>query len=270
MSDQSLRFAYLTVTFRNRDELIKTAESLRRSGVVADWIVVDGGSEYFDEAFVRLLSEIFPVARWSSSADSGIYDAFNRAMALLETAAAQVPQEQTYVNFLNSGDSVSSRFCVADFASHLAGCGMPAVCAGVSARVFGRRSWLWRPKRELGSVKWGMPFEHQAAYFRFDVVCGMRYDTRYSLSGDYDFISRIYQKCGGSEYATYRGTLCDFAVGGASYVRRLEAILEGALIRIRVHRMSYVRVYALVAYFVALHAIKRALLAVRNVRVRDA
>lgn len=246
----------ITVTLNNRIELLRTARAVSALPVeLVSWIVVDGGSTYFTDAFLAQLRTVCPVRACVSSPDQGIYDAMNRGLDLAADVVRDAPSQ--YVCFMNSGDEVHPEFDLRDFLSYVSCTDNAQLYAGTSLRVGANSQWKRKPKRTLRHLSVGMPFEHQAVFVRADVALLHRFDCRYTCSADYEYFCRIRSSCPHARYLVYPHLVCRFQVGGVSYAKRLEAILEDSLIRRRINRMSFAEVYALLIAFVFQHMAKR-------------
>ena len=83
-------FSIITVNLNHLEGLTRTAASIAgQSCDDYEWIVVDGGSNDGSVGFLESSS-----ARWSSEADSGIYDAMNKGTQ---------QSRGHYLLFLNAG-----------------------------------------------------------------------------------------------------------------------------------------------------------------------
>lgn len=160
----------ITVTYNDLSRLQATVTNvlqfIKNSGIAAEILVVDGASSDGTAEWLQAKQqEDAPqVLRFISEADAGIYDAMNKGIA-----AAQ----GKWLWFVNAGDCIYGNPCAA-IAWHS---DMPIQL--VSLQDNGTRK---QPKG-----KWyGMPYCHQGILFQ--AALGKRYDTRYKISADYDYL----------------------------------------------------------------------------------
>ena len=95
-----LNLSIITVSFNDSGSLLRTMDSiLIQENKPDQWIVIDGGSTYFNEVFKSQL--IIQDVRIDilSEPDNGIYDAMNKGLSLV--------RNKNYVLFLNAGDLLS-------------------------------------------------------------------------------------------------------------------------------------------------------------------
>jgi len=89
----------VTVARDNLPGLQETLTSVRRQTTTdgCEHIVVDGGSTDGTVQYLNALSVDYPILRFISEVDSGIYDAMNKGLAMARG---------DYILFLNAGDSL--------------------------------------------------------------------------------------------------------------------------------------------------------------------
>lgn len=95
MSELHMKLTIITISYNNREGLIKTVSSVK-SQMFRDsfeYVVVDGGSSDGSGRFLEQNNEL--IDKWVSEPDKGIYNAMNKGVAMASG---------DYCLFLNSGD----------------------------------------------------------------------------------------------------------------------------------------------------------------------
>jgi glycosyltransferase involved in cell wall biosynthesis len=155
----------ITVTFNDSSSLLKTLHSISIQENKPDqWIIIDGGSKYFNEDFESQL--IIPDVRVDivSEPDRGIYDAMNKGLNLVRNT--------NYVLFLNAGDLLSHEALPSLINS-------PGFLNYETVSYFGHKI-----RNRINDFRYGLPVVHQSIIFPYS---GLRYDATFKLSADYDF-----------------------------------------------------------------------------------
>ena len=234
-NDGRPRIAIVTVCLNDLSGLQATYASVRTQTLPPhQWIVADGQSSDGTQAWLETLE--WPLLRWSSSRDGGIYHGMNKGLREVEAE---------YVLFLNSGDELSDPGVLATVATFLGRfASPPALLYGDSFEVDSRRRYFLRRARPAWWVWLGMPTTHQAMYFRKDALCD-GFDARYRLSGDYDSVARLYMTHRGADIVHLPNALCRFHLGGRSDQDRRTSLRESHEVRIRVLGMSAPLAYLL-------------------------
>jgi glycosyltransferase involved in cell wall biosynthesis len=178
-----LKISVITVSFNAAATIRYSIESfLAQTHPDKELIVVDGASkdetarivESFDAPGVRLISE----------PDDGMYDAANKGLAAFTGDA---------VGFLNSDDKFADEHALVHIADGLS---EADIAFGnldfVTSHRFGSvvRRWRGSPYRKAAFKRGWMP-AHPTFYVRRSVVNRLaRFDTRYRIAADYDFMLR--------------------------------------------------------------------------------
>lgn len=211
----------VTVCFRSAKTIADTIASVREqtciaSGVEVEHVVVDGGSD--DGTVAVLEAHDATLGYWRSEPDGGIYDAFNKGIALARGE---------FVQILNSDDWMEpdqlerALACVrtsgADFAH---GDIVLHGWRGGDVRIGGDPHWDLRVRRT-------MPAIHQATVLArrsvFERVGLFRTDLR--IASDYDWFIRLAKA--GIRGAHDPTILAHMRAGGASTARQRRTIAEG-------------------------------------------
>lgn len=153
-----------------------------------EWIVIDGGSK---DGTVELLRQNEGlVARWLSEPDTGIYDAWNKACALVRG---------DWLLFLGAGDELAAPDCLANASVYL------RQAHPAHDLVYGRLCYVspdGRRRLEEVGVPWsemqrqwesGRPAlpPHTAIFHHRSLFsAGKRFDSRYRIAGDVHFLLR--------------------------------------------------------------------------------
>lgn len=160
-----LNLSIITVSFNDSGSLLRTMNSiLIQENKPDQWIVIDGGSKYFNEVFKSQLIIQDVKVDILSEPDNGIYDAMNKGLSLV--------RNKNYVLFLNAGDLLSPEALPLIIIS-------PAFLNYETVSYFGDKI-----RNRINDFRYGLPVVHQSIIFPCSVL---RYDTRFKLSADYDF-----------------------------------------------------------------------------------
>jgi len=141
-----------------------------------EWLVIDGASKDKTTNFLSSINDNF--FSFISEADDGIYDAMNKGVKM---ASGQ------YIVFMNSGDTFYSE-SVLNIVNEklLSSLYKPDVLYGGAVLSFSQRVTYYRRPLELESSIWhGLPANHQATYYRRNLINKIPYKTEYTLCSDY-------------------------------------------------------------------------------------
>jgi len=235
----------ITVVYNNARDIERTIRSvIEQTYPQIEYVVVDGGSTDGTVDVIKRYSD--RITRWVSEPDSGIYDAMNKGLAMATG---------DYVLFMNSGDEIYAPDTVARIFATEPG-----------ADIYYGETELFDDKWEsLGlrrhhiperftwrSFRYGMNVSHQAIYIRRSIVG--RYDTRYELSADIDWVIRAAKQA--TRAVNTRMLVAKYLVGGMSKKRHRQSLIE----RFRIFTIHYgllpniinhaVIAYNLVVYYI--------------------
>jgi glycosyltransferase involved in cell wall biosynthesis len=211
-----------------------TLERCLRSVVAQDFrdwelVIADGGSTDATAAIVERYRE--HVGHWHSARDSGIYDAWNKALA---------HARGEYVCFLGADDAWHDTAALASVFAAIGAQPYDLVTArGVHVDAAGRQHHPFgRPWTHRGLMR-KMGICHPGALHRRDLFerYGL-FDTGYRICGDYDFLLRLPR---GTRALHVDRVLVDVAEGGISRDRRWLMLRERYRAQARAPHVGTVR-----------------------------
>lgn len=195
-----MRVTVITACFNAERTLPTAMESvLRQKGVETEYVVVDGASGDGTVGVVKSFEPRFGGRmRWISEPDEGLYDAFNKGIAM---ATGDI------VGILNADDALSYDSALADIAAMFA----PSVDAAYADIRFvrpddgaegvrGLDQLLSRPTFRYYSGRrwrpwmhgWGFMPPHPSLYVRREVFARLGgYRTDYRISADFELMTRF-------------------------------------------------------------------------------
>lgn len=217
-------FSIVTVVFNDLLGLTVTRESLEAQTFRDyEWIIIDGAStdgtaEYL-YGFQRAPDD--PAAERPrlmivSEADSGIYNAMNKGLALATG---------TFAIFMNAGDAFAGAAVLEQVAAR-GPCGEHDLIYGDALERLrdDKPSYaadrdpvlLLKRARNIRAIRYGMFTHHQAIFFRrrFLVEHGICYDESLSIAADYALAAEAYVR--GCRPLKLTFPICIFARGGTS------------------------------------------------------
>jgi glycosyltransferase involved in cell wall biosynthesis len=170
------KITVITVTFNSSSSLESTIESvINQDYPDIEYILIDGGST---DGTIDLIKKYqSKINHWVSERDDGIYYAMNKGIFL---ASGQ------FINFMNSGDS----FYTNDVVSHIFSQGQDAdIIYGDAIMQYPTFQTKWKKSNLKDSWK-EMPFCHQASFVNTSIMKSYKFDARFKLSSDFDFLYR--------------------------------------------------------------------------------
>ena len=183
----------VSVTFNNRDGLIRTLDSLTRVATKPKAVVViDGGSTDGTEAVVDRYRQDLAI-RFVSDRDDGIYDAMNKSRIYVTTEL---------VHYLNGGDELWGD----PYRGVVNACRFPVEVHDPILSV------TWRDYVKLA----GFGYCHQGLVFRAGHT---PYDVRYEIAADFDLIASEFPD-GVGAIPLVRNGLVRYYLGGVSTIKR--------------------------------------------------
>lgn len=178
-----MKISIITVSYNSGATIADTLRSVaQQTHPDIEHIIIDGGSK--DDTLAQIETHGRHLSRVVSEPDRGIYDAMNKGLAL---ASGE------FVGFLNADDMLATPGTLAAMVAAMqAGCdALYGDLVYVDAKQTDQivRHWLsgdYEPSR----LRFGWMPPHPTFYIRRSVLGGMRFDLRYRIAGDYDFMLR--------------------------------------------------------------------------------
>jgi glycosyltransferase involved in cell wall biosynthesis len=186
-----MKLSIVTINYNNADGLKKTLKSVEvlLSDLSIEHIIIDGGSVDGSLFEIENYSRVNPRVICKSEADSGIYNAMNKGIALARGE---------YVAFLNSGDCLSANMTSKGI-SEIFGeySGADGIYGNVRFRKsMGRVSRIWvsaQARRWRFLYGWMPP--HPMLLVRKELFESYgTFDEKFKIAADYDLIIRFFFK----------------------------------------------------------------------------
>lgn len=219
----AIRFTIITSTYNASAQLGRTADSIRQqTHHNIQWIVVDGASTDDTSETVRACSDV--VTTYISEPDHGIYDAWNKALPLIDGE---------WVLFLGAGDEFYSTSTLSELAECLRTatpttnlvCGDVALLdANGKVKRIQRAVWAgvsgpWILGRPILPQQTGVA--HRASLFQ----AGFRFDTRCRITADNELLLReLMAGCG--SFIPLTISRFDYSGVSSNQRNRMRMILE--------------------------------------------
>ena len=195
----------VTVCLNSEKHLAETISSVRgQTYKKIEHIIIDGGSTDGTLEIIKKFAD--RIAYWTSGPDKGMYDAMNKGVALAKGDLIGILNSDDYYQpnaveiIVNESrkDKEAGVFCgeVLFFLDESNG-----------TRV------TWR-RRLTNLGKFGQEVVHPATFVKKEVYEKFRYDIRYRLASDIEFVYRLYFN--GVKFHTCPGLIANYRVGGAS------------------------------------------------------
>lgn len=205
----------ITVVYNNAAGIERTIISVTSQTYPhIEYVIIDGGSTDGTVDIIR--KHAGRLARFVSEPDKGIYDAMNKGLALATG---------DYVLFMNSGDeiyaadTVATVFAAASNADIYYG---ETEMFDADWQSLGLRRHAIPERFHWKSFRYGMNISHQAIYIRRSLAG--RYDPRYQLSADIDWIIRAAKAA--NKIINTKRIVAKYLVGGMSKKRHWQSLKE--------------------------------------------
>ena len=205
-----LKVSVITAVRNGLAGVPRTIDSVRSQSYPAiEYVVVDGAST--DGTTAYLESRRLDISVLQSKPDTGIYDAFNKGLAL---ATGDV------IGFLNAGDILAGPDVLARLMAPFADSGIEAVFGDVAITRDDESDRIVRLYRSSsfspGRARFGFMPAHPTLYMRRSVYEAVgAYDASYRAAGDYELVIRAFVKRQTS-FRYLREILVRMPVGGVS------------------------------------------------------
>lgn len=185
-------FSIITATYNAAATLPRLLESLACQ-TCRDFalIIQDGMSDDTSIAIAKSFASRLPELYLTSEKDSGIYDAWNKA---LENNSQHLGE---WIIFLGADDLLASCDVLAEVYKRLKNCPASLKYACGDIEFFSedgkeRRIRNADAENAYGFFPLGMSFAHSALFHRKCVFFNNRFDPSYKIVGDYDFLIRTW------------------------------------------------------------------------------
>lgn len=209
----------VTVCFNSARTIADTIAGVRRQTYAPiEYVIVDGGSTDGTVDVIRANEDV--VAYWRSERDGGIYDAFNKGIALARGELVQIINSDDWMEPDQIERAVSAlQRSGADFAH---GDIVLHGWRGQDVRIGGDPHWDLRVRRTMPSLHQATVLARRGVYERVGLF---RTDLR--IASDYDWFIRVAKA--GLVGAHDAAILAHMRAGGASTTRQRRTIAEGFL-----------------------------------------
>ncbi len=200
----SVRFSVVTASLNNRENLEKSAKSiLGQEGADLEWIVVDGASKDGVEDYLRGL--LNPRLRWISEPDSGIYNAFNKGVAL---------SKGDYIVFMGAGDLFCGSDTLIKVSAFMDEHSGQMLYYGDAFEIDASGAAHLRKARRHDKIWWNLFTHHQSIFYsrkNFEIIS---YDKSYRVGGDYALTAELLSM--GASAMRMPFPISQFLLGGMS------------------------------------------------------
>ena len=183
-----MKISIITVAYNSGRTIADTLRSVaEQTHADIEHIVIDGASR--DDTMAQVRAHGQHLGRFISEPDSGIYDAMNKG---LELASGE------FVGFLNADDMLAHPQTLAHMAQRMHEADalygdLVYVDAERTEKIV--RRWASGPY-EASRLRFGWMPPHPTFYVRRSRLEGQRFDLRYRIAADYDFMLRSLQQPG--------------------------------------------------------------------------
>lgn len=202
------RFTIITVCLNAAADLDDTILSvLNQDWDDFEYLIKDGCSNddtlKIAESYASAFAERKIPYRILSQPDSGIYDAMNQA--------AQTAQGE-WLLYMNAGDRLADKTVL----SLVAKSGkLESAEIVYGDRIFNDHNlYLYGKARALEEIRFGLPFGHQSAFTRKELLEEVPYSLQYRICSDYRFYLQMYTE--GKKFAYIPMAISIFDVNGIS------------------------------------------------------
>jgi len=239
-------FSIITICLNNKDGLVRTYNSLKmQSCDDYEWIVVDGVSTDGTVEFLKSLPKTDKIL-WKSEADSGLYDAMNKGMALATG---------DYLLFLNSGDELVDSSILSEVKNAAEKFSFPGLIYGDAYEFDENQNLMLKKAYSHNRIWYGMFAHHQAMFFHKKYL-PKKYNTQFVYASDYEFVASHLNA--GANVKCLPITICKFESGGISQTGSTKvADLEQWDVRERIFKYSWVKCFGVYLLHKFVHLIKK-------------
>lgn len=212
------KLSVITVTYNAQETLERTMKSVQEQSYSdIEHVIVDGKSADGTLALIQKYEN--PALRWISEPDNGLYDAMNKAAAMVSG---------DYLCFLNAGDTFFAADTVQKIMQSIDKNTSPDILYGETAIVDGQGKFLhMRRLKTPETLTWtsfrqGMVVCHQAFIIKRELF--EPYDLSYRFSADFDWCIRMMKIA--KHIHNTRLTLINYLNEGMTTANRKDSLKE--------------------------------------------
>ena len=219
-----IKISVITVCYNAAALLPSTIESvLMQDYIDFEYVIEDGGSTDDTQSVAEGYEDRFRQKgipfKFISRSDEGIYDAMNKGVAA---------SSGEYINFMNAGDcfydtTVLKR--ISDTIDENKESAVAVVYGDCAVYEYGGFHLF---AKDPGRITKAMPFSHQSAFAKADILREHPFDTRYRYSADYDFLLTVHDI--GGKFVDSNAVVCITNADGLSSVNYHDTLMESAAI----------------------------------------
>ncbi|MBO4905094.1 MAG: glycosyltransferase [Lachnospiraceae bacterium] len=220
-----IKISVITVCFNAARLLPATMESvLMQDCTDYEYVIEDGESTDDTQTVVAGYIDRFREkginCKYIRKSDEGIYDAMNKAV---EAASGE------YICFMNAGDCFYNTGVLKHISGIIGGSNdtKPSVIYGDCVVYEHGEFHLFGKK--IGRMETAMPFSHQSAFARADILREHPFNTSYRYSADYDFLLTVRDI--GGQFTDSGIVVCITTADGVSSVNYHDTLMESVLIQ---------------------------------------
>lgn len=177
------KISVVTVVYNAKDLIAGTVNSvLNQDYGEIEYIIVDGGSTDGTMDYLNSCKECF--AHLVSERDEGIYDAMNKGTKL---ATGE------WILFMNAGDCFVNNHVLSDVFTEKDYNQVSVIYGDTIANYTWGKAFL--PARFFSQKDINLPFCHQSAFVRTDLMRKHPFDLSYKVAADYNLFYTLYKEC---------------------------------------------------------------------------
>lgn len=219
-----LKISIVTVCFNAIDNIEGTIYSvLHQNYSNIEYIVIDGGST--DNTTKVIEKYVDRINKYISEPDKGIYDAMNKGASL---AAGK------YILFMNAGDKfVDDQVLTKVFEKAKTD---SDVIYGDNILVYSNNE-VYHKAHFFSKKDINLPFNHQSAFVRSDLMRQFPFNLKYKIAGDYNFFYNLHKQ--GRTFQYLPIPIAKYAMDGISQAYVIKTYKEICEIRNQKRDMVY-------------------------------
>lgn len=220
-----LKATVVTVCYNAEDTIEKTMKSvLEQQYRPLEYILMDGASTDRTKEIIGDYKKLFLEKniefKFISEPDTGIYNAMNKGIDLATG---------DWIAFMNSGDMYHSPTSIEELLENLND--ETDVIFG-DELVCGKAGKIRNCRENYKDVMLKrLPFCHQAAFVKTELMKKYHFDEQFRITADYDFFLRLYFQKHSFQYVNC--VVCDYDSEGYSAVNYKQAINETFRVKIK-------------------------------------